>query len=858
MPRGEFRIYVGAAPGVGTTFAMLEEGARRSGRGTDVVIAAVDTHGRSATAARIGDLECVGTDEVPTAAVERFGLRAAAVLARHPDVALVDDLAALDPTPDGDVARWCTVESLLDHGINVIATIDIARIASLADQVALVTGLHPGSVVPDEVLRSADQLQLVDQTAEALRRRLAHGNIFPFEAVDPKMAEVFRSDRLEVLREISLQWMATEVEERLDPAHGRSDHAVVVAMTGAPGGERLVAVAHDLAERSRARLVGVHVRSVDAVGSGSTGDLDAQRRMLASLGGTYTEIASGDVAAALLAASAAEGAGQLVVGASRRGRWTELTRGSVLADLLRQSAVDVHVVADAAGAAAPIARASAPRASVFSRRRLWWGWSLSVVGPCALMAFLRTIGSLTLSAELLLMLLAATAAAVVGGTGPALLAAVESFVLCNWFLIPPLHRLTISSSDDAVSLFAFLAVAVAVGGYVSASARRAAEAEVARSAGSTLAAMAAAVATMPEPLPTLMQRLRDIYGATDAALLVEGSSGWVTLATTGSPDISAEPGAEASDGGSAAVSGDPLAGYSPDRSSMTLRVGEQARLVLAGTAFRPVDADTTAAFLDQLAVALEQRRLRATESLVESLAAANELRSALLAAVSHDLRTPLSAVKAGVSSLRQPDVEWPEHIRDELLETIDVATDRLTSLITNLLDMSRLQANAVEMHAASCRIDEIVHRSILGLGPRSTIVDVDLDDGLPSVWCDAALLDHVISNLVDNAVKWTPAGSRVMIDGAVLDSSLHLRIIDRGCGIPVLQRNAVRQPFQRRGDTPSIGGTGLGLAVASGFAGLMGITLILDDTPGGGTTATLVIPLTGRDVTRRDGRASDA
>ena len=829
VPRGEFRIYVGAAPGVGTTFAMLEEGGRRSARGTDVVLAAIETHRRAGTSNQIGSLECVGPADASVApAPAVFGLDVASVLARGPEVALVDDLAATDRSPEGAVVpRWRQAEALLECGITVIGTIDIAHIASLADRVAAITGQRVCATVPDEILRSADQVQLVDQTPEALRRRLAHGNIFPPEEVDPVLADVFRTDRLDALRELSLQWMASEAEVRLDPDRYRSRAAVLVALTGAPGGQRLLRSASEIAERSRSRLIGVHVRSVDALSGTSSGDLDEQRRALRAIGGDYTEIASGDIAGALLSVAAAEGAQQLVVGASRRGRWTEITQGSVLADLLRQSDIDVHVVADIESSPARVRRRPDVGWSVFSRQRVRWGWTLAVLAPWALVGVVSTIGSLALPAQLLLMLLAATAAAVVGGTGPALLAAVESFLLCNWFLIPPLHRLSITSSDDAVSLLAVLAVALAVGSYVSASARRAAEAEVARSAASTLAAMAAAVATLADPLPALIQRLREFYGAADASLLVHEGSDWVTVVASASSEESAPT--------------------TPDGSSLTLRVGESGRLVLGGGALRSVDADTTAAFLDQLAVALEQRRLRATEELVESLAAANELRSALLAAVSHDLRTPLSAVKAGVSSLRQPDVQWPAELRAELLETIDAATDRLTALITNLLDMSRLHADAVELHLASARVDEIVHRAVMALRPRSTIVDVDLDDRLPSVWCDAALLDHVVSNLVDNAIKWSPAGASVLIDAAVLGARLHLRIIDRGPGIPVPLRGAVREPFQRRNDTPTIGGTGLGLAVANGFAKLMGSELVLDDTPGGGTTATLVMPLTQGD-----------
>lgn len=225
------------------------------------------------------------------------------------------------------------------------------------------------------------------------------------------------------------------------------------------------------------------------------------------------------------------------------------------------------------------------------------------------------------------------------------------------------------------------------------------------------------------------------------------------------------------------------------------------------------------------------------------VASANDLRAALLAAVSHDLRTPLASIKASVSSLRLPDVEFPDGVREELLESIETGADRLTGLVTNLLDMSRIQAEAVDLHIEPVRLDEIVHRAAIGLDTRGAEVTFDLDDRLPGVDADGALLEHVVANLVDNACKWSPKGGRVRVDAQQLSDTVHLRVIDRGPGIPVELRQSVLMSFRRGGDAASVEGTGLGLAVASGFARLMGIHLVLDDTPGGGTTATLIIPL---------------
>ena len=854
MARGELRIYLGAAPGVGKTYAMLDEAHRRVGRGTEVVVGAIDTHGRPATAAQL-----VGLRDVRGHPLDEGGvaLDLAALLERRPHLVLVDELATSDVVDGAAQPRWRAVAQLLDAGIDVISTIDIGQLESLGEIVQQITGVPHGELVPDGAIRGADQIQLVDQTPEALRRRLAHGNIFPAEQLDAERANAFRPASLAALRELSLSWMADRVEEGLERVRvghavdGRWEtrEAVVVALTGAPSGEYLIRRAGRLADRSRARLLGVHVRSVDGgAGHAATEDLEHQRRLVVSLGGTYREVASGDVAGALIEVAVAEGATQLVVGSSGRSRWVQLTRGSLISDVLHRSPLDVHVIAPQRAGSASASAPTAPTAmstwarspevtsvghsddsdgsplsdAVFSPRRRRWAWAVAIIGPVIIAAALGQLHDhIGLSTQLLMMVLGVTVAAGVGGARPALIAAIESFLLANWFFTPPVHQLSISASEDAVALAVFLVVAIAVGGYVSASGRRPAEALRATTDASTLAAIAGTVASAPDPLPVLVERMRAVYGAAGATLMAAGSSGWTLLASAGvdAPDL--------------------------DDAEQTLPVGADGRLLLAGGPFRAVDSGTTAAFLDQLSVAVEQHRLRASEEMALGVASANDLRAALLAAVSHDLRTPLASIKAAVSSLRLPDVEFPDGVREELLESIETGADRLTGLVTNLLDMSRIQAEAVDLHIESVRLDEIVHRAAIGLDTRGAEVTFDLDDRLPGVDADGALLEHVVANLVDNACKWSPTGGQVRVDAQQVSDAVHLRVIDRGPGIPVELRQSVLMSFRRGGDAASVEGTGLGLAVASGFARLMGVNLVLDDTPGGGTTATLIIPLSG-------------
>jgi len=821
VARGELRIYLGASPGVGKTYAMLDEGARRAQRGTDVAIGSIDTHGRPVTTALVRQLAGVGVG--PT------DLDVTGLIARHPDVVLVDELAR-PGTSAGHEHRWQEVVELLDAGIDVITTVDIGDLESLAPIVEEICGRRAPGTVPDRIVRSASQIQLVDQTPEALRRRLAHGNIVSAESLDAELAQAFSEDKLAALRELTLGWMADRAEEdrrRRTEEGSRSwetREVVLVALTGAPSGGRVIRRAARIADRQRGRLVGVHVRGVDAaqVPIESPG-LDEQRRLLRSLGGSYQEVASADVTSALVKVAQVEGATQIVVGVSGRSRWAQMTRGSLITELLGRSPVDVHVVSDHGAAQRPrrARRQVAMPVSLLSPRRQAWGWGVAIVAPMALALVLSALDSaLGLSAQLLIMLLGVMLTAVIGGWRPAILAAVGAFLLSNWYFIPPLHALSIADGEDVVSLLSFLAVALGIGGYVSASANRSAEAARVRSDASTLAAMAGAVASDSDPLPALVARLRLVFDATSASLFLDEGGERVLLASDG-PDAPARA----------------------DDADLALDVGHVGELLLVGAPFRAVGDVATSAFLDQLAVAIEQRRLRTSEESAALAAPANELRAALLAAVSHDLRTPLASVKAAVSSLRQDDVEWPADIREELLASIESGTDRLTALVVNLLDMSRLQAGAVELHLATVRLDEVVLRAVLGLSRSTESLDVDLDDRLPGVVADAVLLEHVVTNIVDNAMKWSPPDRAVRVDAAQVDGTVHLRIVDRGPGIPRSQRAEVLQPFQRKGDTGAVEGTGLGLAVADGFARLMGVGLRIEDTPGGGTTVVVSLPV---------------
>ena len=478
---------MGAAPGVGKTFAMLNEGRRRAARGTDVVVALVETHGRPRTLEQVGDLEIVPRRKIEYRGATLEEMDLDAVLARRPTIALVDELAHTNVPGSRNAKRWEDIEELLEAGIDVISTVNIQHLESLNDVVETIAGVKQRETVPDAWVRSADQIELVDMTPEALRRRMAHGNIYPAERIDAALGNYFREGNLSALRELALLWVADRVDEALTEyrtRHGidrqwETRERVLVALTGAPGGDHLVRRAARIATRARAELIGVHIRTDDGRQGPSEELLDQHRALLAELGGGYIETAGGDIAVALLDIARAERATQLVMGASRRSRWAEFTSGSVINRIIRNSgAIDVHVISTQSAEeehALPLPRPR--RHTVIARRRYWLGWAMAVLLPPVLTAILVPFrDDLHLSSVLLLFLLVVIAVAAVGGAGPAILAAISSSLYANWFFFPPIHTWTIRDADNVFALVVFVSVALIVSWFVATVARQSAEA----------------------------------------------------------------------------------------------------------------------------------------------------------------------------------------------------------------------------------------------------------------------------------------------------------------------------------------------------------------------------------------------
>jgi len=827
MARGQLRLYLGAAPGVGKTFAMLNEGRRRHDRGTDVVIGVVETHGRLRTAEQLGDLEIVPRRKIQYRDTEFEEMDVDAVLARHPDVVLVDELAHTNVPGSVHEKRWQDVEQLLDAGLDVISTLNIQHLESVNDVVERITGVKQRETIPDGIVRRADQIELVDMTPEALRRRMAHGNVYKSDRIDAALANYFRPGNLAALRELALLWLADRVDEGLESYRERHNitepwetrERVLVAITGAPGTEALIRRASRMAQRSHGELLGVHVRNDDGLtGTGRSDAVERHRLLLTDLGGEYHEVIASDIAAALAELARVENCTQLVLGASGRSRWAELTRGSVINRVIRLSGpIDLHVISqDKEGARSRddhARRRFVGRASALSPRRRLTGLAIAALGlPVLTVSLSHARGDLTLASVLLLFLLLVVATAATGGPLLAILAAVAAFLCANYYFTPPLHRFTIEEHENVLALIVFLVVAAVVSAFVDAAARRARDAARARADAETLARLAANV-QQDDPLADLVVFVRSSFGLEGASVLALADGDWHTEAAAGS-----RPPASAAD------------------ADLTLPLGEDVVLALVGGRLTGADRQVLNAFAAQLTAARERARLSEAAAQATELTEANELRTALLQAVSHDLRTPLASIKASASSLRQTDIEWSPHDQAEFLETIEEETDRLTALVSNLLDMSRLQAGVLHPTLRPVNLDEVVPAAIASLGERAYGVVYDVPETLSPVRADAALLERVVANLVENAMRWSPDDRPARVTAGRVHDRVDLRVIDHGPGIAPGSREQVFQPFQRLGDRGGTG-VGLGLAVARGFVRAMDGELLIEDTPDGGTTA---------------------
>lgn len=826
--RGRLKVLIGAAPGVGKTYAMLEEGHRLVADGSDVVVGFLETHGRAGTTAMAQGLEVV-----PRAAHAHRGITLeemdlGAILERAPEVALVDELAHTNAERSegeagyGHRKRFEDVLTLLDAGIDVISTLNIQHIESLNDVVEQITGVPQRETIPDSILRGADQLELIDLSPQVLRDRLGKGHVYPAERIDAALSNYFREGNLTALRELALIWLADEVDQALNgyrESHGidtrwEARERVVVALAGIPGDEALLRRGARIAARSAGGdLLAVHVLSHDGLRTSSPAALALQRQLVEQLNGSYHQVVGEDCATALVEFARSVNATQLVLGASRRS-WlsTALTGPGIGASVVRASGdIDVHMV-NLRQNSSP--RRLPPLTGALTRERRLIGFAVALVGAALLtfvLSLYRSEESITI--DVLSFQLLTVIVALIGGLWPAIFAAVLSAIIVDYMFIAPLYTVQIHQPLHMFALVLNVVIAVLVSIIVDNAARRARLARRAAAESEFMQSIAGSVVRGQSALRALVERTREAFQL-DGVRLMRGDQ---VLEEQGTPG--------------------PV--------STRVAVGEECILELSGRDLQASEQRLLSVVTAQAETALEHEDLEQTAKAIAPLAASDKVRGALLSALSHDLRRPLAAASAAVGGLKLTEGELAESDARELLDTADESLRSLSTLVTDLLDVSRLNAGGIRIAttetdpsaALAAALDELEY------GPEEVTLALGHGDAL--ALCDHVLLQRVLVNLLVNAHRYTPEGVPVHVSTSVFGTHLEIRVIDHGPGVPEEQRSDMFVPFQRLGDTDNSTGLGLGLALSRGFVEGMHGTLTPEETPGGGLTMVISLPRAG-------------
>jgi two-component system sensor histidine kinase KdpD len=814
MARGELRVYLGSAPGVGKTFHMLDEGWRRRERGTDVVVGLVETHGRPSTMEKIRDLEVIPriTREYRGAMLEEMDLEA--ILARRPQVALVDELAHTNVPGSANQKRWQDVEALLDAGINVITTVNIQHLESVSDVVEKITGITQKETIPDIVVRRAEQVELVDITPEALRKRMAHGNIYAPDKIDASLSNYFRPGNLTALRELALLWLADRVEDTLQhylADHGISDawetrERLIVAVTGTDSDEALLRRAARISSRTGAELMAVHV--VNSSGLLDNADTTSARALVGEFDGVFQEIVDEDVARALVAFARSERGTQIVLGASRPRSQLHFTGGVVEKVLRHARDLDVHVIA--VGGERPAKVLQRRQKRDFSWPRVVAALLVTLVSmPLVTWAMAELRPSLSLSTVFLVYLLVVLALTTWAGVVVGILAALCASLLENYYFVLPLHTLQVARPDDAVSIIAFFLFAIGASVVVNQFALRSKEAERSRTEAQVLARAAATMATSSDDLLPLFDSLRSIFAIPGLALLVRHDSEWSVDLKGGEPfDISS--------------------------ANSRFIIDDDHTLVLSGDALDNQDRQLITVFLERVSAGLRSQSALHDEQQQRALDQAQVLRDGLLHALSHELSAPLASIEANVASLLESDTAWSSEARRAALEGFEHDVRRMTRLVTNLVELRRLESGLLAVHIDDVDLSELVDRILGSIDTQDHTFDVDIPENLPLLMTDRALLRRAIINVVDNAIRFSPLERPIRISACLSGPFVQMLVIDRGPGIVEAQRATLIAPSSELYEES--GEAGIALTSTAGFLRPLGGQLRFDDTPGGGLT----------------------
>jgi two-component system sensor histidine kinase KdpD len=863
--RGRLKVFFGAAPGVGKTYAMLEAGRKQAKEGMDVWVGYVEPHSRPETQALV-----LGLDVLPRLELHHRGIRLLefdlnAALTQHPQLILVDELAHTNAPGLTYAKRWQDVMRLLDAGIDVYATLNVQHLESLNDVVAQITGVAVRETVPDSVFDEADEVELVDLAPDDLLERLREGKVYVAREAERAMANFFAKGNLIALRELALRRTAERVGAQMDVY--RTEHAVVptwparerilVCVGPSPFAPRLVRATCRMAASLKAPWVAVHVETpADARMS----DADRERlaeatRLAEQLGGDTATVSGHDVADEMIHYARSHNVTKIVVGKPKHPRWRELFRRPLVYDLTRKCGdIDVYVISgDPQPGAAAGALSAPPR-----RSRLDYLWALLVVGICTALGVVlsRYLAPTNLA---MIYLAGVVAVALRFGRGPSILASIVGVAAFDLFFVPPQGTFAVADTQYVLTFTVLLLTGLVISTLV---ARVGFQAESARARERRTAAFYA----LSRELAGTQGRdqiariaLRHVRAASDvrAAVLLPGEN--QCLVPLGADVGGFQPSSHDEAVARWVFEHGQMAG----RGTSTLPGAEGVYLPLAASlgtvgvlgvvpaepqrVMDPEHLHLLQTFAGLIALAVERANLAAEAERIRVEMETERLRSSLLSTVSHDLRTPLSVITGASSTLLDSGQTLDPTVRRELAESILEESERLARLVGNLLDMTRLQAGALEARRQWQPVEEVIGAALgrLSRPLEDRQVATHVAPDLPFIPLDDLLIQQVLVNLLENAIRHTPPGSPIDVTAMADAESVVVEVADRGPGLPQGDTDRLFAKFFRAGDTAGRPGTGLGLAICRGIVELHGGTIQASNRPGGGAVFRFSLPRGG-------------
>jgi two-component system sensor histidine kinase KdpD len=864
--RGRLKIFFGYAAGVGKTYAMLEAAHQRKAEGVDAVVGYVETHNRAETESMLQGLELIPRQTITYRNIQLPEMDIDKILARNPQLVLVDELAHTNAPGSRHGKRYQDVDELLAAGIDVYTTLNIQHLESLNDVVAQITGTRVRETIPDSVIDEVTDIELIDLPTEELLNRLKEGKVYVPEQAGRAIEKFFRQGNLTALRELTMRraaervddQMLTYMETRAIPGPWPAGERLLVCISPGAVSERLIRTARRLADELKAEWYAMYVETPDQAGM-STDQRDRLYRMLRlaeDLGAKSVSLPGHSVVETITDYARSHNVTKIIIGKSRRSHWYELVRGSVADQLIRQSGqIDVYFVNSEA------------QPSTNQTERVWqphhpWRrylWSIALVaattGICALVAPYISPTNLVV-----IYLLSTVVAAIFLGRGPAVLASFLSVAAFDYFFVPPQLTLAVTDTEYILTFFGLLAVSLVIS-YLTAQVREQADAaqrrEVQTAALYELGHDLTATVGLEAVAATIIDHISQVFSREVAIFLPESEKLKLYKASQGLLVAENELAVAtwAFEHGQIAGRGtdtlpDASMHYQPLKTTHGVIGVLGVKPASPNSYMSPDQRRTLDAFVNQVALAIEGARLAEQARQSELLEATEKLQTALINSISHDLRTPLVSITGALSSLEEVGPALDEEVRRSLIETAREEAERLNRLVGNLLDITRLEAGAMRLHREACDVQELIGSSLEQIGSplKNRQVKAEISPKLPLVNLDFVLFSRVLVNVIDNALKYSPPDKPIDIKARVFKHTLEITVADRGEGIPEDDLEHIFDKFYRVQRPDNVSGTGLGLSICKGIVEAHGGTIRAENRRGGGAIIIVCLPLEGMEI----------